>query len=282
MRRARLTQKNKIRILVVEVKIPVFKTLILAIELFKRDFNLIIKSLFVPNLALCAIYLLADAYLNHLEDPLTSSLVYQSFHLIASFSLLGILILTLVVVMNISFRIAINGQPGNISPKSSELKSMLKQLQLGALIVLGYFLIGLFLSFIFPVQYSRGGYLGEVNEYRLVMLATFFIGFALLSFPYIISRFIFLFAATAVGERLTMKQAFNMTDGNGFKLMMLLTLPLVPVHFLDLIIFSLVSDESVLINLCLLFLSTQFLALSYISIGLAYKSMVMFNLEYLK
>jgi hypothetical protein len=139
---------------------------------------------------------------------------------VALFCLLGLF--TKIMMMNISFRIVLKGEAGHVFWQLPEILTFLK--------FVGVFLISFLMVGVITTPLYIGAALFSVNSFPELSPITK-VGFSFaqvavyLSYLYLIGRFILIFPATAIGEKLTFKQAVKLSKGNGWRLSMILFIP---------------------------------------------------------
>lgn len=190
--------------------IPVFFTLKEAIRFIRMNFDRYKKSLFIPGLLILAINLIITIQINN--EP--SSFLWVTFI---------ILLLTNIIVMNISFRTVLLGDAGHVLWSGSETRTLIKIFGMTLIMTLIAWVAALpFFLIIFLV-----GLFSAINIEYINFIA--FLGSALIFYvmsPYLLARMIFIYPATAIGLKLKFKEAIQLSRGQGWRIIALVAIPL--------------------------------------------------------
>jgi hypothetical protein len=225
--------------------IPVWQTLSEAFELVHQRLALFLEALWIPALILVLLQVL---FLVGVRDP------QSSVHFI--FDIASVLIFAW--MMNVSCRIAITDEPGNRAWTRRETWTAIWLIVLGFVISVCSALPS---GLIFGALYF-------INPLLAFIAAG--ITFMLLHL-YLSARFVLVFPATAMGDKASFREAWELTAGNGWRVLVLMVL--VPfMYCLIAMILAILLPERLFIAL-LSIVGVFFALVGVVAVSLAYKKL---------
>lgn len=228
-----------------ERKLPVWETLSEAFSQVNENYNSFIKALWIPFVVLIVVHF---AFYLMVSNPESMWMLVND-------------LITLIIfawMLNVTCRLAITQQAGDKLWTNRETWSAVWLVALSFVItILSLIPAGILffiLSFVSPfLAYLVGG-----------------ITFVLLHF-YLFARFVLIFPALAMGDSSTFKEAWKMSEGNGWRLVLLFALVPFTYAIVAMILGVLMPER--LLFLILTVIGVLFALVGVIAVSLAYKKL---------
>jgi hypothetical protein len=204
-------------------RIPIFKTIAESYGSLFDNAALFRKALILPAIIFLCIDICYIHIFNNLslQDPLADEkLLLIGLITIPLFLFAGIL------TFNISSRIIIDGAIGHWWWKMAETKTLIKTLIVALLLTLAKIILSLVIMiFMFAIFLSS-----DATEDFMMLLRICFgileLTLSTMLTTYLMGRLIVLFPATAIGKQMKISQAWKLTKGNGWRLAMIIYIPM--------------------------------------------------------
>lgn len=226
------------------VPVPVFDTLTDSVQFVRANSNNYLRALVFPALL---VLLIQGAGVFYMDDPTPMFLlIYFPLSIFAQ-----------IMIVNVGYRIALTGKAGHVFWRKPELLTFLKTIGIVSFVyLLGFLmLIPIVLVAALIAAVADGMGIGNFAEtiHFIVMCG---VAGVIIAYPYLFSRFALVFPATAVAEKFSFRASYKATKGNGWRICMLASIPVlmsaivgIPVFFMNTIVVFLTTPLYVALHI---------------------------------